>query len=657
MKEGKIREVTMKDVPDEESGVFSTFPWACTIPYTPRDLVTFAIGGIFLMIAAQGGLGGGGIMVPFFILFNQMKIKQAIPIANAMVLGGGIANYFVFRKRSHPEKTHSPLVDWNIVIMLEPSTMIGAVIGVYLNKILPDLLVITLLVLTLSFTLSKMIIKAKNVYKKEKEEERNRFNLHINQQQQQQQGNSDEIILKTGKNSNSKRIYRTYTTFGTDENVHSPCRKKFKVDATSSKSDPEMMLMTNQDDLNQTTTKFQMEENTFLLHNTPPINPPNKPLCRCHSDVDIYYDPSSGLMPMEECGSSPSSFAIDDDKQKDLPNVQYINGVDQIEMIEEEKDFAYANRTTTKLPLQISNFKKSTTYCDGNNNSNFEFRKTTVNNDDNEKNVIFPPKVSITRTATTHSMLEYNKIIRHESQISTWKVTSLSICFLGICILNILQGGSSSSIVGICCGSTMYYLLMMCILLWVLGFFLYFRHHVIKESQWKATNRHYSFNKSEIRWDKMVNNAIIPILSLLAGLTAGLFGIGGGIVKGPLLMELGVVPQAAAAAAATMILFTAAAACITNLVLGTIDIGYGTAWLIWGFIMTYVGQMLPVWIDLCRSYRGRNNTTLQTKQYPVLFSVVAITALCILLMIFERVFNYIQTGIIDTQFHSICKTS
>ena len=75
-------------------------------PLSVRDISTFGVGGLFLMIAAQGGLGGGGIMVPVFVILNEMEIKQAIPIANAMVLGGGIANYLVFRKRQHPERKH-----------------------------------------------------------------------------------------------------------------------------------------------------------------------------------------------------------------------------------------------------------------------------------------------------------------------------------------------------------------------------------------------------------------------------------------------------------------------------------------------------------------------------------------------------------------------
>ena len=50
-----------------------------------------------------------------------------------------------------------------------------------------------------------------------------------------------------------------------------------------------------------------------------------------------------------------------------------------------------------------------------------------------------------------------------------------------------------------------------------------------------------------------------PAACSCAGVIAGMFGVGGGIVKGPLMLHLGVLPEVAAATSATMILFTAGA--------------------------------------------------------------------------------------------------
>merc|ERR1712110_854955 len=71
---------------------------------------------------------------------------------------------------------------------------------------------------------------------------------------------------------------------------------------------------------------------------------------------------------------------------------------------------------------------------------------------------------------------------------------------------------------------------------------------------------------------------------------AGLFGVGEGIVKGPLLVEMGVSPEVAAPTASTMILFTTAAACVSFEVFGLLEPHYGMAGFILGLSCTAIGQ-------------------------------------------------------------------
>ncbi|GMF37898.1 unnamed protein product [Phytophthora lilii] len=51
-----------------------------------------------------------------------------------------------------------------------------------------------------------------------------------------------------------------------------------------------------------------------------------------------------------------------------------------------------------------------------------------------------------------------------------------------------------------------------------------------------------------------------PLACAGAGLIAGLFGVGGGIVTGPLMIEMGIVPEVASATTALMVLYSSAAA-------------------------------------------------------------------------------------------------
>jgi hypothetical protein len=64
--------------------------------------------------------------------------------------------------------------------------------------------------------------------------------------------------------------------------------------------------------------------------------------------------------------------------------------------------------------------------------------------------------------------------------------------------------------------------------------------------------------RGDIVWDPKTT-VLYPAMCSFAGLIAGMFGVGGGIVKGPLMLALGVLPEVAAATSATMILFTACA--------------------------------------------------------------------------------------------------
>merc|ERR1712187_461542 len=111
---------------------------------------------------------------------------------------------------------------------------------------------------------------------------------------------------------------------------------------------------------------------------------------------------------------------------------------------------------------------------------------------------------------------------------------------------------------------------------------------LMRENAARARAGH-KFEASDIRWDAK-STIKYPLICTIAGVFAGLFGVGGGIVKGPLMLEMGVNPSVAAATAATMILFTTSAACVSFQVFGLLEPGYGTAFFILGFACTMVGQ-------------------------------------------------------------------
>lgn len=67
----------------------------------------------------------------------------------------------------------------------------------------------------------------------------------------------------------------------------------------------------------------------------------------------------------------------------------------------------------------------------------------------------------------------------------------------------------------------------------------------------------------------------------------GMFGIGGGIIKGPLMLAMGVHPAVASATSACMILFTSFTATTSFAVYGLLVPDYAIAGAILGFSATY----------------------------------------------------------------------
>mmetsp|Transcript_5542 Transcript_5542/g.12079 ORF Transcript_5542/g.12079 Transcript_5542/m.12079 type:complete len:112 (+) Transcript_5542:220-555(+) len=81
---------------DEEEELPTLFP------FRTEDYVGFSVAILGLILAAGGGIGGGGILVPTYILLLDFPVKHAIPLASTTVFGGAIANNLLNVRESHP---------------------------------------------------------------------------------------------------------------------------------------------------------------------------------------------------------------------------------------------------------------------------------------------------------------------------------------------------------------------------------------------------------------------------------------------------------------------------------------------------------------------------------------------------------------------------
>lgn len=95
----------------------------------------------------------------------------------------------------------------------------------------------------------------------------------------------------------------------------------------------------------------------------------------------------------------------------------------------------------------------------------------------------------------------------------------------------------------------------------------------------------------DVEWDEQ-RTLMYPVVGILSGLIAGMFGIGGGIINGPLMVELGFVPDVAAATGATMLLFTSFTSTVMYMLFDLLNYEYAQPLIVIGFVCTVIGQQI-----------------------------------------------------------------
>jgi len=203
-------------------------------------------------------------------------------------------------------------------------------------------------------------------------------------------------------------------------------------------------------------------------------------------------------------------------------------------------------------------------------------------------------KYGTTDSEAVNNNAELEALIASEAEIPKDKILLLVICFIGTISFGILRGDTAGhGPLGLQCGSFWYMVLLMAPLPWVIVISLYQRSLLIDMHATKTRLDYYTKNAvpGDIHWDEEATIRY-PIICSGAGMCAGMFGIGGGIVKGPLMLEMGVDPQVSSGTAAFMIFFTAGAATVSFALFGLLQKDYAIFFFTFGLIFTYIGQVV-----------------------------------------------------------------
>jgi uncharacterized membrane protein YfcA len=470
-------------------------------PLKAEDFIGFFLAALGLVLAAGGGIGGGGILVPIYILVLGFMPKHAIPLSNVTVFGGAIANTIRNVRQRHPNADR-PLIDWDLILVMEPSTLAGALIGANLNKVLSETVIAVMLVVLLTFTAYNTLKKAMKLYKKE----------------------SIELMKKS---------------VGT----------KTVSPSAVIKDDSDAFLDLNQYLLLNDSLEFEQSDH-----------------------LGASGDYTAGELSMHEVttfGTNPPS------------PISVRNGYD------------YYNDKEDDFPEHVDPF-------------------------------------------------QLQQILDEERRPKRNKIALIVTMFLVVLTINILKGGGGFQPLGIKCGSAAFWLAQLVLLLWIFMIAVIARETLIKDTK-RKTAAGYSYLPEDVKWDER-STVVYPLISTLAGFCAGMFGIGGGIIKGPLMLAMGVHPAVASATSACMILFTSFTATTTFAVYGLLVNDYAVVCVLLGFLSTLLGQTI---MNYALGKSKRNSY--------IAFSIGLVVLLSAVLMTLQSVVHLLSDHG-DEEMSGICKT-
>ena len=106
---------------------------------------------VITSLSVAAGIGGGGLLVPLYSIVLALGPKLAVPVSKATIFGVAVGNLPFIITQRHPD-ANRPLIDYNIVTLMQPGVLLGVVMGVLLNLLLPEIAIVALLAVVLGLT-------------------------------------------------------------------------------------------------------------------------------------------------------------------------------------------------------------------------------------------------------------------------------------------------------------------------------------------------------------------------------------------------------------------------------------------------------------------------------------------------------------------------
>lgn len=128
--------------------------------------LTSVIVWLITSVSVAAGIGGGGLLVPLYFISLSIEQTRAVSLSKGTIFGVAVGNFFFITTEKHPH-ANRPLVDYPTAIFMQGGELLGVVIGVLLNLLLPEIVTIILSAVVLSFNSYKTLKKAVKKFQSE----------------------------------------------------------------------------------------------------------------------------------------------------------------------------------------------------------------------------------------------------------------------------------------------------------------------------------------------------------------------------------------------------------------------------------------------------------------------------------------------------------
>ena len=132
-----------------------------------NDIILMTIVGIISIVTTIGGVGGGGLLIPLYMLFGGFLLEESIPLTIFTILGDTLVRIYFLYNKKHPLNKKIDLIYFNPLLLITLFDANTSFFGVILSNYFPSLITIISLISILGITFYKSIIKAISTYQKE----------------------------------------------------------------------------------------------------------------------------------------------------------------------------------------------------------------------------------------------------------------------------------------------------------------------------------------------------------------------------------------------------------------------------------------------------------------------------------------------------------